>query len=59
MRSPVELAGTPTASAPGYLSTGWGEVNASDKRQRVQVWFGKEVICSHEADAARRSATPH
>jgi hypothetical protein len=25
----------------------------SDKRQRVQVWFGKEVICSHEADAAQ------
>jgi hypothetical protein len=53
MRSPVELSVTPKTPAPGYMSTGCGEVNALNKRRRVQVWFGKEVICSHEADAAQ------
>jgi hypothetical protein len=50
MRSPVEHLGTPKTSAPGYMSTGLGEVEGLDARRRVQVWFGSEVICSHEAD---------
>jgi hypothetical protein len=59
MRSPVELPGMPKTSAPGYMSTGLGEVGANPVRQRVQVWFGSEVICSHEADPyqAQRYAT--
>jgi hypothetical protein len=50
MRSPVEHLGMPKTTAPGYMSTGLGEVEGLDARQRVQVWFGSEVICSHEAD---------
>lgn len=50
MRSPVEQLGTPKTTAPGYMSTGLGEVEVLDARRRVRVWFGSEVICSHEAD---------
>jgi len=50
MRSPVENVGTPKNTGPGYMSTGLGEVQGSNPRRRVRVWFGNEVICSHEAD---------
>ena len=59
MRSPVEHLGTPKASATSYMSTGLGEVSALDKRRRVQVWFGSEVICSHEADAQQAQRYAH
>jgi hypothetical protein len=58
MRSPVE-PGMPKTSATGYMSTGLGEGDTDAAPQRVRVWFGSEVICSHEADPyqARRYAT--
>jgi hypothetical protein len=49
MRTPVE-PGRPKPSAKGYMSTGWGEGDSDAARRRVRVWFGSEVICSHEAD---------
>jgi|Tabmets5t2r1_1033131.scaffolds.fasta_scaffold27954_3 hypothetical protein len=49
MRSPVE-PGTPKASATGFMSTGLGGGDTDAARRRVRVWFGSEVICSHEAD---------
>lgn len=50
----AEQAKRPKAPATGYISTGLGGIDAAaDARRRVQVWFGNEVICSHEADPQR------
>jgi hypothetical protein len=50
MRSPVDHLGTPKTPARGFVSTGSGEVESLEPPRRVRVWFGSEVICSHEAD---------